>query len=43
MRYESFTKILNDKIFLEAKADLIRKLADYPERYVGLFRPTKPK
>jgi hypothetical protein len=43
MEYSKFIKILNDKIFLETKADLIRKFADYPERYVGLFRPTKPK
>jgi hypothetical protein len=41
--YEKFEKILNDNIFLQSKSDLIRKFADYPERYIGLFRPTKPK
>ena len=43
MKYEKFKNILNHKIFEESKADLIRKFADYPERYIGLFRPTKPK
>lgn len=43
MHYEEFKNILNKKIFDESKADLIRKFADYPERYIGLFRPTKPK
>jgi len=43
MKYEEFKEILNKKIFDESKADLIRKFADYPERYIGLFRPTKPK
>lgn len=43
MQYEEFKNILNHKIFEESKADLIRKFADYPRRYIGLFRPTKPK
>jgi hypothetical protein len=43
MEYNEFKNILNKKIFNESKADLIRKFADYPERYIGLFRPTKPK
>lgn len=43
MKYEKFTKILNNKIFKESKADLLRKFAENPQRYVGLFRPTKPK
>lgn len=43
MDYEKFAKILNDKIFKESRADLLRKFAEYPQRYVGLFRPTKPK
>ena len=42
MKYEEFEKTLNDKIFGKSKADLIEKLARYPERYIGLFRPTKP-
>lgn len=43
MQYKAFSDILNDKIFLKNKADLIRKFSEYPERYAGLFRPTKPK
>jgi len=43
MNYNEFKEILNQKIFNETKADLIRKIADYPDRYIGLFRPTKPK
>ena len=43
MNYDKFKKIINKKIFEESKADLIKKLAKYPERYIGLFRPTKPK
>lgn len=43
MQYKKFKDILNHKIFEESKADLIKKFADHPERYIGLFRPTKPK
>lgn len=43
MQYQKFENILNKSIFEKSKADLIKKIATYPERYVGLFRPTKPK
>ena len=43
MKFEKFKKILNKKIFEESKTDLIKKIANSPERYIGLFRPTKPK
>jgi hypothetical protein len=43
MKFENFSEILNRDIFSGSKIDLIKKFADYPERYVGLFRPTKPK
>lgn len=43
MEYETFKAIFDNKIFGKAKADLVRKLAMYPERYVGQFRPTKPR
>ena len=43
MKYEKFKQILNKKIFEESKKDLITKLSKNPERYIGLFRPTKPK
>jgi hypothetical protein len=43
MKYEEFKKIFNDKIFLESKRNLLIKISESPERYIGLFRPTKPK
>lgn len=43
MDYNSFKKILNEQIFENSKADLVEKVAMNPDRYVGLFRPTKPK
>lgn len=38
-----FKKILNAKLFENSYSDLLRKIADYPERYIGIFRPIKPK
>ena len=43
MQYETFKSIFNDTIFEKSKSDLITKVAKYPSRYIGLFRPTKPK
>lgn len=43
MNYEKFKNIFNETIFEESKAVLIGKIAKYPNRYIGLFRPTKPK
>jgi len=43
MEYSLFKSILNKQIFESSKRDLIEKIALYPERYIGLFRPTKPK
>ena len=45
MKYEKFAGILNETIFGRgrSKADLIEKIAREPYRYVGLFRPTRPK
>ena len=43
MQYDKFKSILNSKIFENSKIDLIKKIANYPDRYIGLFRPTKPK
>jgi len=42
MNYGEFSLILNRHIFEEEKKELLQKLADNPERFVGLFRPTKP-
>ena len=42
MNYEEFCRILNKHIFEGEKKELLRKIADRPERFIGLFRPTKP-
>ncbi len=42
MNYNKFCEILNKHIFEGEKKELLIKLADRPERFVGLFRPTKP-
>ena len=42
MNYETFCNILNEHIFEGEKKDLMKKIAEYPERFIGLFRPTKP-
>jgi Holliday junction resolvase-like predicted endonuclease len=43
MEYNKFKTILNEVVFEKSKADLLCKVADYPVRYIGIFRPTKPK
>jgi len=43
MQYQVFKSIFDEKIFAQSKADLLKKVAEYPDRYVGLFRPTKPE
>ena len=43
MEYKLFRNILNKQIFESSKRDLLEKIAEHPERYIGLFRPTKPK
>lgn len=42
MNYEKFCAILNKHIFEGEKKELLRRIADNPERFIGLFRPTKP-
>ncbi|MBI5573938.1 MAG: restriction endonuclease [Elusimicrobia bacterium] len=42
MNYENFAKILNEHLFSKEKNELLKKIADWPERFIGLFRPTKP-
>ncbi len=42
MDYKKFETILNKHIFSDEKVELLRKIAERPERYIGLFRPTKP-
>ncbi|MDD2548357.1 MAG: restriction endonuclease [Candidatus Pacebacteria bacterium] len=43
MEYKKFKNIFNEIIFEKSKASLIKKIAKHPNRYIGLFRPTKPK
>ena len=43
MNSEEAITILNTQIFEGNKRNLIEKLASNPERYIGDFRPTKPK
>jgi hypothetical protein len=43
INYDYFQESLNKKLFEDSYSDLIKKIAEYPERYIGLFRPTKPK
>lgn len=43
MEYSIFCSILNQQIFENSKRDLIEKMSNNPDRYIGLFRPTKPK
>lgn len=43
LEYEYFKNLLNKKLFKNNYNDLFRKIAESPDRYVGIFRPTKPK
>lgn len=40
---DEFKRKFSELIFGDDVKDLIKKIADSPERYIGLFRPTKPK
>jgi len=42
VNYEKFCEILNKHIFEDEKKELLRRIAERPERFIGLFRPTKP-
>lgn len=42
MNYEKFCSILNKHIFEGEKKELLKRIAEKPERFIGLFRPTKP-
>ncbi|MEO0257249.1 MAG: restriction endonuclease, partial [candidate division WOR-3 bacterium] len=43
MDYQGFSSILNRHIFGEEKRDLLERIVKNPERFIGLFRPTKPE
>lgn len=42
MNYSDFCRILNRHLFEGEKAELLKRIAESPERFIGLFRPTKP-
>ena len=42
MNYERFCSVLDAHIFGDEKRELVKKIANNPERFIGLFRPTKP-
>jgi len=42
MDYSKFCEILNKHIFKGEKREILKKVADRPERFIGLFRPSKP-
>lgn len=42
MNYLKFCNILNKHIFENEKNQLLQNIVEYPERFIGLFRPTKP-
>ena len=42
MDYKKFCNILNKHIFESEKRELLKNMADRPERFIGLFRPSKP-
>ncbi|MFN3422757.1 MAG: HpyAIV family type II restriction enzyme [Armatimonadota bacterium] len=41
--YETFATIMNRHIFQSERRDLLQTLIAYPQRFVGLFRPTRPE
>ncbi|WRA90712.1 restriction endonuclease [Helicobacter pylori] len=43
MDYQTFNEIFNRFVFGTSKAKLLENIAENPERYLGIFRPTKPK
>ncbi len=43
MIYDTAKTILDAHVFANDKSNLIKKLASNPERYLGHFRPTKPR
>ena len=43
MDYNKFESIFNKEIFEQSNPKLLETIAKEPNRYIGLFRPTKPK
>jgi len=43
VEYRDFSEILNRHILKREKSELLKKMADNPNRFTGLFRPSKPQ
>lgn len=43
IEYNDFVSQLEKTVYKNAKADLLNKVANNPDRYVGVFRPTSPE
>lgn len=43
MLFTTFADVFNKMIFESSKSYLLEKVAEKPERYIGIFRPTKPR
>lgn len=43
INFNEFKEILEKTVYKNAKSDLLKKVASYPDRYVGIFRPTTPE
>jgi len=43
MEYNQFTQILKENILESSKPDLLDKISKNPNRFIGLFRPTRAK
>ena len=43
MQYDRFKGAFNKIVFGKSKSDLLEKIAKHPDRYIGIFRPTKAK
>lgn len=42
LEFDYFKSRLNSKLFESSYSNLLNKIAESPERYIGIFRPTKP-
>jgi len=43
LSYKTFSNTLNEIVFGKSKLDLLKKISSNPNRFIGIFRPTKPK
>jgi len=43
IQFAEFQKMLNKRLFDGSRVKLLQNIAIYPDRFIGLFRPTKPK